>query len=285
MNIGMRYIHRDKRKNKWSMLTFSIITLVMMAFVIMGSYGAVRVFAAQTDTDAAVPASVVEEKSLTINRKTYVFSNSTDGMFRLSFAEGKSYFIGSGEDSDTMITYALIKYGTKFYLVAADDSDDNVEYNGSYTDTSFEMLESKNYNSTKRCVTLSVKNGANVELRQFTFASDYSVSLTGSYKGTYYKAGQPTTGVFTHDGNYEYFVSGKQVVGDGWYKYGSASPVTQLTEDDILNSTGTATVKYLQLFEGHVVNTYQGERCYSYSGTTRTLVRNKAVTVVNIKVL
>ena len=108
MNIGMRYIHRDKRKNKWSMLTFSIITLVMMAFVIMGSYGAVRVFAAQTDTDAAVPASVVEEKSLTINRKTYVFSNSTDGMFRLSFAEGKSYFIGSGEDSDTMITYALI---------------------------------------------------------------------------------------------------------------------------------------------------------------------------------
>lgn len=285
MNIVMRYIHRNKNKMKRSVLAFIIITIAVAACAFIGSYGAVKVLAAQTDTDAAVPAGVVEEKKLTINKKTYVFSNSTDGMFRLSFAEGKSYFIGSGEDSDTMITYALIKYGTKFYLVAADDSDDNVEYNGSYTDTSFDMLESKNYNSAKRCVTLSVKNGANVELRQFTFASDYSVSMTGYYKGTYYKAGQPTTGVFTHDGNYEYFVSGKQVVADGWYKYGSASPVTQLTEDDILNSLGTASVKYLQLFEGHVVNTYQGEKCYSYLGTTRTLVCNKAVTIVNIKVL
>lgn len=113
----------------------------------------------------ATPTSVVEKTALKMNSSTYVFTNSTDGMFRLSFAEGESYFIGSGEDSDTLITYALIRYNSKFYLVALDDSDANVQYNGSYTDTSFEMLKSANYNSSSRYVNMSVKSGNTIELK------------------------------------------------------------------------------------------------------------------------
>ena len=72
MNIVMRYIHRNKNKMKRSVLAFIIITIAVAACAFIGSYGAVKVLAAQTDTDAAVPAGVVEEKKLTINKKTYV---------------------------------------------------------------------------------------------------------------------------------------------------------------------------------------------------------------------
>ena len=146
---------------------------------------AASVYADTETPGVATPTSVVEKTALKMNSSTYVFTNSTDGMFRLSFAEGESYFIGSGEDSDTLITYALIRYNSKFYLVAADDSDANVQYNGSYTDTSFEMLKSANYNSSSRYVNMSVKSGNTIELKKFTFARDYSVALTGYYNGVY----------------------------------------------------------------------------------------------------
>ena len=240
------------------------------------------------DTEApgvATPTSVVEKTALKMNSSTYVFTNSTDGMFRLSFAEGESYFIGSGEDSDTLITYALIRYNSKFYLVAADDSDANVQYNGSYTDTSFEMLKSANYNSSSRYVNMSVKSGNTIELKKFTFARDYSVALTGYYNGVYYTEGSPATGLFTRSGYCDYFVSGKAVVGDGWYKYGSSSPAGELVDADISGSMSGNDVKYIQLFDGHVVSAYHGNYFYSYNGTVRITVKNKAVMVNNIKVL
>lgn len=73
MNIVMRYIHRNKNKMKRSVLAFIIITIAVAACAFIGSYGAVKVLAAQTDTDAAVPAGVVEEKKLTINKR-HMFS-------------------------------------------------------------------------------------------------------------------------------------------------------------------------------------------------------------------
>ena len=103
--------------------------LVILVVTLIGMMTQTTAFAAASsqkntdETGIATPSSVVEEKLLTMDSKAYVFSNSTDGMFRLSFAEGKSYYLGCAEDTDTMVTYALIKYGTKLYLVVADDSD------------------------------------------------------------------------------------------------------------------------------------------------------------------
>lgn len=246
--------------------------------------GALSIYAASGEESVATPSSVVEERALKMDTKSYVFSNSTDGMFRISFAEGKSYYIGSAVDDDTMVTYALIRYNSKFYLIAADDSEDNVEYNGSYTDTSFDMLASRNYNSTDRWVDISLKKGSTIELSRFTYNKDYSVSLTGYYEGLYYEAGKEATGIFRRDGYYDYFVGGKAVTGDGWYKYGSSSPSGDLVDSDIFDSLGNASVKYLQIFEGHVVSTYNGEKFYSYSRTTKTAVKNKEVLVKNIYV-
>lgn len=265
------------------MLAILVVTLIGM----MTQTTAFAAASSQKNTDEngiATPSSVVEEKSLTMDSKAYVFSNSTDGMFRLSFAEGKSYYLGCAEDSDTMVTYALIKYGTKLYLVVADDSEDNVEYNGSYTDTSFDMLESKSYNSTTRKVKLSLKSGKDIELTNFIFNTDYSVKISGYYYGTYYTDGMDATGVFVRDGYYDYFVNGKAVVADGWYKYGSASPTGELVDADIFNSIGSAAIKYVQLFEGHVQTTYHGEKCYSYTKTKKTAIKNMAVLVNNIYV-
>ena len=274
--------------------------LIAVAFVLLTEMACVGNMTAKAETagdvaasvyadtevpGVATPTSVVEKTALKMNSSTYVFTNSTDGMFRLSFAEGESYFIGSGEDSDTLITYALIRYNSKFYLVAADDSDANVEYNGSYTDTSFEMLKSANYNSSSRYVNMSVKSGNTIELKKFTFARDYSVALTGYYNGVYYSEGSPATGLFTRSGYCDYFVSGKAVVGDGWYKYGSSSPAGELVDADISGSMSGNDVKYIQLFDGHVVSAYHGNYFYSYNGTVRITVKNKAVMVNNIKVL
>ena len=254
--------------------------LIAVAFVLLTEMACVGNMTAKAETagdvaasvyadtevpGVATPTSVVEKTALKMNSSTYVFTNSTDGMFRLSFAEGESYFIGSGEDSDTLITYALIRYNSKFYLVAADDSDANVEYNGSYTDTSFEMLKSANYNSSSRYVNMSVKSGNTIELKKFTFARDYSVALTGYYNGVYYTEGSPATGLFTRSGYCDYFVSGKAVVGDGWYKYGSSSPAGELVDADISGSMSGNDVKYIQLFDGHVVSAYHGNYFYSYN--------------------
>lgn len=83
---------------------------------------------------------------------------------------------------------------------------------------------------------MSVKSGNTIELKKFTFARDYSVALTGYYNGVYYTEGSPATGLFTRSGYCDYFVSGKAVVGDGWYKYGSSSPAGELVDADISGS-------------------------------------------------
>lgn len=241
---------------------------------------------AVSDTqDYAELGSIVEETSLVMDSKSFVFSNSTDGMFRLTFAEKRSYFIASAEDPDTLITYALIKYNSKFYLVVADDSDDNAEYNGSYTDTSFDMLESMVYDSSKRTVAIKMEPSEKISLFQFTYNKDYSVNISGLYGDTYYENGVAATGICASGDYYNYYVSGKLVFADGWYKYGSASQTGELTEDDIRKCISINSIKYVQLFEGHIVSVYFGEFFYSYSGRTSSMVKGRSVSVNNIKVL
>ena len=278
-----------KNKNRTYIIRKTVLRTLLMMTAFVGISG-ISVSAAENirkiddGSGIATPSSVVEETALVMDSSAYVFSNSTDGMFRISFAEGKSYYLGSAEDSDTKITYALIKYGTKLYLVAADDSEDNVEYNGSYTDTTFDMLESKNYNSSIRKVKMSLKYGKNIELTHFTFNKDYSVKLSGYYNGTYYTDDKAATGIFERNGYCDYFVGGKTVTADGWYKYGSASPTGELVDTDISGSIGSATVKYVHLFEGHVQTAYHGEKCYSYTGTKKTAVKSRKVLINNIYV-
>lgn len=278
-----------KNKNRIYRIRKTVLRTLLMMTAFVGISG-ISVSAAENirkiddGSGIATPSSVVEETALVMDSSAYVFSNSTDGMFRISFAEGKSYYLGSAEDSDTKITYALIKYGTKLYLVAADDSEDNVEYNGSYTDTTFDMLESKNYNSSIRKVKMSLKYGKNIELTHFTFNKDYSVKLSGYYNGTYYTDDKAATGIFERNGYCDYFVGGKTVTADGWYKYGSASPTGELVDTDISGSIGSATVKYVHLFEGHVQTAYHGEKCYSYTGTKKTAVKSRKVLINNIYV-
>lgn len=285
-----KYSSRGKRTCSWRMILAMTFVITLLSIVIVGTENNVcasdmsRILADADKGSIAVPSGVVEEKDLTMDAKSYVFSNSTDGMFRLSFAEGKSYYLGCAEDSDTRVTYALIKYGSKLYLVVADDSEDNVEYNGSYTDTSFDMLASQNYNSTTRKVRLSLKYGKDIEITHFIFNKDYSVKLSGYYNGTYYTDGKAATGIFVRNGYYDYFVRGKAVIADGWYKYGSASPTGELIDADIVNSLGSAAVKYVQLFEGHVQTTYHGEKCYSYKKTVKTVVKSAKILVNNIYV-
>ena len=215
-----------KNKNRTYRIRKTVLRTLLMMTVFVGISG-ISVSAAENirkiddGSGIATPSSVVEETALVMDSSAYVFSNSTDGMFRISFAEGKSYYLGSAEDSDTKITYALIKYGTKLYLVAADDSEDNVEYNGSYTDTTFDMLESKNYNSSIRKVKMSLKYGKNIELTHFTFNKDYSVKLSGYYNGTYYTDDKAATGIFERNGYCDYFVGagGYRYIGKHWQRY------------------------------------------------------------------
>lgn len=53
----------------------------------------------------------------------------------------------------------------------------------------------------------------------------------------------------------------------------------ELVDADISGSMSGNDVKYIQLFDGHVVSAYHGNYFYSYNGTVRLTVKNKAVMV------
>ena len=104
-----RYLN-FKNKNMIYRIRKTVLRTLLMMTAFVGISG-ISVSAAENirkindGSGIATPSSVVEETALVMDSSAYVFSNSTDGMFRISFAEGKSYYLGSAEDSDTKITY------------------------------------------------------------------------------------------------------------------------------------------------------------------------------------
>lgn len=272
-----------KRMKKAIYNTTVVIVVMLMALVTMCT--SVRAAEKRAGNGDASVASVIQARDLRMDSTSLVFTNATDNMFHLSFAVGKDYYVGSCRDNDTMITYALIKYNSKFYFIAVDDNEDNAEFNGSYTDTSFDMLESKNYNSSKRQVSLRIKIGNSVDVGSFTYDKDYSIKFSGYYNGIYYLDGVYATGLLGRAGYYDYFVQGRAVTGDGWYKYGSSTLVNAITPADIFASMGSASIKYVRVSGGHVVSTYQGETLYNYTGMKKTLFRNGTAMIAGIKVI
>lgn len=255
------------------------IALVIAAVLVMLGVLSepVRRAEAQADngTAYATMSSVVKKTELTMDKSGYTFSNSSDGMFRLSYAEDESYLIGNSEDSDTKITYSLIRYGKKLYLVVSDDSDDNSEYNGSYTDTSFEMLESKNYDSAKRRVSMKLTDGGSVSLTAFVYASDYSVKVTGSIDGIFYVDGQKADGLYVDGSDTYYYDAGVMVknafrsVGKTFYYFGSDGKAvksqwrTSRNVDYYLSADGSAVRRFFR--SNYSKSEYAG-RLYSFAG-------------------
>jgi hypothetical protein len=222
----------------------------------------------------------VEEQDLSIDSKAYTFSNSSNGGFHLSFAEEKDYFIGSAVDSDTGISYALITYNSAFYLVVADDTGTNAEYNGSYTDNSFAVAESGNYDSGKRKVTMSIsgQNSAdNIRLTALSYNSNYTINIFGFYKGVYYQDGKAATGVYAEGGHYIYYVNGQKVTTDGWYVEGNSSVMTAYSEYE-KSAQGT---RLIYLENGYLKTLFDGENAYSYTKTKRTLIKDQTLTILD----
>lgn len=256
-----------------------------IAILLGAGCSSLSVYAAQNG-DATL-AGTSKETALTMNTKNHTFSNASDGLFHLSYAQDESYYIATAKDSDTYVTYAFIQYGGKFYLVGADNSADNLEYNGSYTYTSFDMMESQNYDPAKRKVTMSIDaviSGKTTQIVSFTYSSDYSLLIDGVFDGVYYAGGQKADGICLVDGNYNYYVDGVRVEGDGWYNYGENKVTTNGADSDIAG-TDDNNIKCVKIEQSHVMYTYAGRSCYRYSEAQRTQVKSTAIYIENVLVM
>ncbi len=217
--------------------------------------------AAGVDDDTFMVATLFDATSpseLKINKKRHRFSNASDGLFYMEYAEGEDYFVGSVTDSSTEVTYCLIRYEEAFYLVVADGSS---KYRGTYHENSFIKLGSKKYNEKTKKISLIVsdkKAEYTTRVKSFHYNEDYSLRITGWYDGLYYTEGELATELIARAGNYDLFTDGKLVTLDGWY-----------TLDD----------KKVKIAGGHVNLVFDGKNCYKYLGTSSSLVKNMAVNI------
>lgn len=216
------------------------------------------------DNDTFLVATVFDaavESELKINEKKHKFSNSSNGSFDLEYAQDEDYFIGSVVDTSTDVTYCLLTYEEKLYLVVADGSS---KYRGTYHDRSFIKLESKKYNEKTQKISLMIANKKaeyTTRMTSFHYNEDYSVRVTGWYEGLYYSEGELATDIVPRSGNYDLFNEGRLISNDGWY---------QVQE------------KQIKIVGGHVSLVFDGKNCFQYTGTACNMVKGKAVTINNV---
>lgn len=213
------------------------------------------------DDDTFIIATVFDaavESELKINTKKHKFSNTSNGSFDLEYAQDEDYFIGSVVDSSTEVTYCLLTYEEKFYLVVADGSS---KYRGTYHDSSFIKLKSKKYNEKTQKISLIIadkKAEYTTRMTSFHYNEDYSVRVTGWYAGLYYTEGKLATDMVARAGHYDLFQEGRLINADGWYQVQN---------------------KQIKIVDGHVSLVFDGKNCFQYTGTTCNMVKGKAVTI------
>lgn len=216
------------------------------------------------DDDTFMVATVFDaavESELKMNTKRHKFSNTSNGSFDLECAQDEEYFIGSVVDSSTEVTYCLLTYEDKFYLVVADGSS---KYRGTYHDRSFIKLESKKYNEKTQKISLVIADKDaeyTTKMTSFHYNEDYSVRVTGWYEGLYYTEGKLASYIVARAGHCDLFQDGRLINADGWYQVKN---------------------KKIKILDGHVSLVFDGKNCFQYTGTKSNMVKEKSVTIDSV---